>query len=55
MKCTTPGMTVMGLQRLLCILDQKVTEDVRTIAEAALATHALAASQINQSSDILST
>ena len=34
MKYTTPGMTVMGLQRLLCILDKKVTEDFRTIVEA---------------------
>ena len=34
MKYTTPGMTVMGLQRLQCILEKKVTEDFRTIVEA---------------------
>ena len=34
MKYTTPGMTVMGLQRLLCILDKKVSEEYHTLVEA---------------------
>jgi hypothetical protein len=37
MKFTTPGMSVLGLQRLLMILDNKVNEDVRPIVEDTLA------------------
>jgi hypothetical protein len=37
MKFTTPGMTILGLQRLLMILDNKVNEDVRQIVEDTLA------------------
>ena len=36
-KSTTPGMTILGLQRLLMILDHKVNEDVRPIVEDTLA------------------
>jgi hypothetical protein len=36
-KFTTPGMTILGLQRLLMILDHKVNEDVRPVVEDTLA------------------
>jgi len=36
-KSTTPGMTILGLQRLLMVLDNKVNEDVRPIVEDTLA------------------
>ncbi len=36
-KFTTPGMTILGLQRLLMILDNKVNEDVRPVVEDTLA------------------
>ncbi len=37
MKFTTPVMTILGLQRLLMILDNKVNEDVRPVVEDTLA------------------
>jgi hypothetical protein len=36
-KSTTPGMTILGLQRLLMILDNKANKDVRPVVEDTLA------------------